>query len=161
MKKTVLTVLFVSIICFTTACSGRGTDEGKQAQEAESETSAEQTDIQIEIDDTQTEADEERAKEIQEEKDKKVQEMVSSIEIQLEEETPVWCSYSGLMENTSGMDFQSMIIYFSLLDDDGVIVDEPFMLLDSVKDGDKIKVEFTTTEYFSDYKIRAEWIEEE
>ena len=100
MKNAFLTVLFVTIFCFTAACSGCGMDDDKHIQEVESDAGATQVDAQTENGNAQADGDtkqrdaaDKKAKEIKE-KDKKVQEMVSNIEIELEEETPSWCCYS-------------------------------------------------------------------
>lgn len=91
------------------------------------------------------------AKEVEQNEEIKesIQEMLASVEFQAErDEYSDWVTYTGVIENTAGVDFNSFEININLLDKDGMIVESLFDSISNLKKGQKAKIEFSTDQEF-------------
>lgn len=87
----------------------------------------------------------------------KINEMVKNIKFKKVKEEYDWKDYEAVVENTSGVDFDSFSLDVKLLDADGVIVESvPVALSGSWNKGQKVKLTFSTDKDFE----KIEWTPE-
>lgn len=66
-------------------------------------------------------------------------------------------TYQGIIENTTGTDFNNMSFSINLLDGDGVIVETTYDQISAFTNGAKARLEFMTDKDFSSTQISASW----
>lgn len=87
----------------------------------------------------------------------KINEMVKNIKFEKVKEEYDWKDYEAVVENTSGVDFDSFFLDVKLLDADGVIVESiPVSPNGSWNKGQKVKLTFSTDKDFE----KLEWTPE-
>ena len=91
------------------------------------------------------------------EAESKINEMIKKIKFEKVKEEYDWKDYEAVVENTSGIDFDSFFLDVKLLDADGVIVESvPVALSGSWNKGQKVKLTFSTDKDFE----KIEWTPE-
>lgn len=70
-----------------------------------------------------------------------------------------WKTYQGIVENTTGTDFDNMSFDINLLDENGVIVETTYDQVSAFKNGAKAQLEFMTDKEFTSTEILATWYE--
>ena len=68
-------------------------------------------------------------------------------------------TYQGIIENTTGIDFNNMSFNINLLDGDGVIVETTYDQISAFANGAKARLEIITDKDFSFTQISASWWE--
>lgn len=66
-------------------------------------------------------------------------------------------TYQGIIENTTGTDFNNMSFSINLLDGDGVIIETTYDQISAFTNGAKARLEFMTDKDFSSTQISASW----
>lgn len=89
-----------------------------------------------------------------------VEEMLSAVVFEESlDEGYGWKTYQGIIENTTGRDFDNMSFSINLLDADGVIVETTYDQIVAFVNGAKARLEFITDKEFVSTQIRADWWE--
>lgn len=66
-----------------------------------------------------------------------------------------WCTYQGLIENTTGKDFDSADFTINLYNDDDVLVDTQYDTIPMFNAGTKAYIEFSTDVEFSGWEMQV------
>lgn len=96
---------------------------------------------------------------VKENKDKeaKINEMLKNIKFEKVKDEYDWKDYEAIVENTSGQEFKSFFLNIKLKDSDGIIVDSPIASAENWKNGEKVKLTFSTDKNFEKIEWDAEY----
>lgn len=70
-----------------------------------------------------------------------------------------WKTYQTIIENTTGLDFNTFNININLLDENGVIVESVWEQVNNFNNGAKVQVEFSTDKEFASTEVTGDWWE--
>ena len=68
-------------------------------------------------------------------------------------------TYQTIVENTTGLDFNTFNININLLDENGVIVESVWEQVNNFNNGAKVQVEFSTDKEFASTEVTGDWWE--
>ena len=68
-------------------------------------------------------------------------------------------TYQTIIENTTGLDFNTFNININLLDENGVIVESVWEQVNNFNNGAKVQVEFSTDKEFASTEVTGDWWE--
>ena len=89
-----------------------------------------------------------------------VQKIVDALEFEVTEDDGYgWKTYTAIFENTTDYDIIDLDLDVSLLDEDGVIVENQYTYADNVSKGQKAKMEFSTDKSFDRYELIINYLE--
>lgn len=91
-----------------------------------------------------------------EEEEKTIKAMIDKIEFISTETKGDYTTYSAIVENTTGLNFDYMNLTISLLQGD-VVVESAHTNIDYWEANQKVKFEFSTDQTFDKYKVIGEW----
>lgn len=67
--------------------------------------------------------------------------------------------YQTIVENITGLDFNTFNININLLDENGVIVESVWEQVNNFNNGAKVQVEFSTDKEFASTEVTGDWWE--
>lgn len=68
-------------------------------------------------------------------------------------------TYQTIVENITGLDFNTFNININLLDENGVIVESVWEQVNNFNNGAKVQVEFSTDKEFASTEVTGDWWE--
>lgn len=68
-------------------------------------------------------------------------------------------TYQTIVENTTGIDFNTFNININLLDENGIIVESVWEQVNNFNNGAKVQVEFSTDKEFASTEVTGDWWE--
>lgn len=88
---------------------------------------------------------------------KAVSDFLSTIEFEQTKNEYGYKTYSAIVKNTTGIDFEYFNLMINLLDKDGVILETQYSSLSNIAKNKKVKFEFSTDAEFASTELAAEW----
>lgn len=88
-----------------------------------------------------------------------IQKMIDSIQFEEVEDNGGYKTYRAVVENTTGIDFDTLNITINLLDGDGVIVETTYDNVSAFAQGAKVQFEFMTDKEFTSTQVSVDWWE--
>ena len=88
-----------------------------------------------------------------------IQQMLGTIQFEEVEDNGGYKTYQAVVENTTGIDFDTFNITINLLDSDGVIVETTYDNVSAFTQGAKVQFEFITDKEFASTQVLVDWWE--
>ena len=88
----------------------------------------------------------------------KVDELINSFDFEETNNDYGYKTYTAIVENTTGIDFESFSVNINLLDEDGILVETAYATFKNWSSGVKAKFEFSTDKDFNSTEVHAEYI---
>ncbi len=95
----------------------------------------------------------------EEQVEKEIQNMLSSIQFEEVLNEYGYKTYQGIIENTTSKDYSSFSVSINLLNAEGVIVETTWDQISAFKQGTKAQLEFSTDKKFASTEVIADWWE--
>lgn len=86
-----------------------------------------------------------------------IQKWIDSFEFEMVSDEYDWKTYQCITENSTGSDFDYVSLSINLIDKDGVVIESTYSNMNNIKNGAKVKFEFTTDADFESYEITADY----
>ena len=88
-----------------------------------------------------------------------IQEMLDGIQFDAVDDNGGYKTYQAVVENTTGIDFNTLNITINLLNSDGVIVETAYDNVSAFAQGAKVQFEFMTDKEFTSTQVSVDWWE--
>ncbi len=88
-----------------------------------------------------------------------IQKMIDTIQFEEVEDNGGYKTYRAVVENTTGIDFDTLNITINLLNSDGVIVETAYDNVSAFAQGAKVQFEFMTDKEFTSTQVSVDWWE--
>ena len=95
----------------------------------------------------------------QENEEAAIQQMLDGIQFDKVEDDGGYKTYQAVVENTTGIDFNTLNITINLLNSDGVIVETTYDNVSAFAQGAKVQFEFMTDKEFTSTQVSVDWWE--
>lgn len=96
----------------------------------------------------------------QEQIEEEIQKMVNNIQFQMVKDNGGgYKTYQAVVENTTGVDFQTFTVNINLLNSEGVIVETTYDQVSGFNKGAKVQFEFMTDKEFASTEVIVDWWE--
>lgn len=95
----------------------------------------------------------------QENAENAIQKMIDTIQFEEVEDNGGYKTYQAVVENTTGIDFDTLNITINLLNIDGVIVETTYDTVSAFAQGAKVQFEFMTDKEFVSTQVSVDWWE--
>lgn len=95
----------------------------------------------------------------QENEEAAIQQMLDGIQFDEVDDNGGYKTYQAVVENTTGIDFNTLNITINLLNSDGVIVETAYDNVSAFAQGAKVQFEFMTDKEFTSTQVSVDWWE--
>lgn len=95
----------------------------------------------------------------QENEESAIQQMLDGIQFDEVDDNGGYKTYQAVVENTTGIDFNTLNITINLLNSDGVIVETAYDNVSAFAQGAKVQFEFMTDKEFTSTQVSVDWWE--
>lgn len=98
-----------------------------------------------------------KAVEYKEQQEEAINSMIEKIQYECIEDSYSWRTYSAIVENTTGIDFNTLNLGINLLDSDDIIIESTYASINNFSSGQKAKIEFSTDKDFTSVDTKVDW----
>ena len=95
----------------------------------------------------------------QENEEAAIRQMLDGIQFDEVDDNGGYKTYQAVVENTTGIDFNTLNITINLLNSDGVIVETAYDNVSAFAQGAKVQFEFMTDKEFTSTQVSVDWWE--